>query len=106
MIENSGLERRTGVPAANLVHQPRVFLPDLGALILLLQVAFSIERLKTKRFLHSLLFLLELPGCLRLLRQRAFLQLGIHGVEQIFRDKLFDNFPLEIHDAIDAEIEK
>jgi hypothetical protein len=105
VVVNRGFQSLRGTRCACLLTSGEVFLTGLRFAILLSQVAMFIQRVITDNFEH--LFSRRFQGlcCLGLFGQCAALQFLRDGTGQVFVDKAFDDCPLVVQDAIDAEIQ-
>ena len=105
MIEDTGLKGFAAAAPAALAFRVQVFLAQRRAVVGLGQVSVGIEGIRPQRLPDLLGDLLQFPGSLRLLGQRAAIQLFGDGLGQVLRDELLDHVPLVVHDAVDAEVQ-
>jgi hypothetical protein len=105
MVEDARFEGFAAATTGRLRLQAQILPADLCVMEPLGQVAVSIEGVVAQRLLDLLGDFFQFPGSLRLVGQRAAIQLFGDGLRQIKRDEPFDHVPLVVHDAVDAEVQ-
>lgn len=105
VIVDGGFERLVAFGRLGLRLRGQVLFACRGGAVGLGQVAVCVQRLFAQRFQHLLAGGFQVFGGLRLFRQRALPEFLGNRLGQVLRDEAFDDLPLVVHNAVDAEVQ-
>jgi len=105
LVEDARFESLAAARACGFGFQGQILLTQRRGVVGCGQVPVGIEGVLSQRLADLRGNVLQFPGGLGLVGQRAALQLGGDGLWQVLRDEPLDHVALVIHDAVDAKVQ-